>query len=396
MREKAQDRLADLGLAAEPRLRELLRSPIDSQSRLGVQRVLERMAAERRLGPTLVSIHVRQAAPRDVFAELARQGQVPIAPLRDNLWAQREWPPVTMDVTDRPFWEVVRRVCVAEGMRALYAGGEEEPGRIVLSADVTAEMDKPAVSSEELVKSAGGTSGSFLILASGAYRKGPMGTDGFADVELRLTFFADPKWRILDHPDETVLKDLRDDKGRPLPAPEPMKMQAYRPDSPIWVMHTVLTRFPADATRLGELKGSFRIALLEQSPRIEIDDVRSVRNVVRRVGRQTVQLHEVIQTDKTCNVRLTLTRNGLSPQDWRQAREVQGIELLDAKGRGLVRGQMEPTDDGEQVTYSLNFISPGDPAADPSSLPAKLVCRIPLEPRTVTIPFAMHDLPLEQ
>ena len=52
------------------------------------------------------------------------------------------------------------------------------------------------------------------------------------------------------------------------------------------------------------------------------------------------------------------------------------------------------------MTYDLNFISVNDPAAaaaaDESTLPAKLICRLPLEARTVTIPFEMHDLPLEQ
>jgi hypothetical protein len=400
VRERAQESLTELGFGAEPRLRELLRSPIDSQARLGVQRALERTAADRRLGATLVSLHVKAAAPQDVFAELARQGQVPIAPLRDNLWSQRNWPAVTMDVTDRPFWDVVQKVCVAEGLRPLYAGGDEELGRIVLSADVTGEMDKPAAGSDELGKSTGGADGSFLILASGAYRKGPIGTDGFADVELRLTFFADPKWRILDHPDETVIHAVRDDKGRPLPDPEPMKMQAYRPESPVWVMHTVLPHFPADATRLGQLKGSFRIALLEQSPVVEIDNVLNVRNVVRRTAGQAIQLREVIRTEKAYTVRLTLTRNCLSPQDWRPARELQGIQLLDAKGRGFVRGASEPVDIGDLVTYDLSFVSVNDPAAaaaaDESTLPAKLVCRLPLEARTVTIPFEMHDLPLEQ
>jgi hypothetical protein len=134
---------------------------------------------------------------------------------------------------------------------------------------------------------------------------------------------------------------------------------------------------------------------------IEIDDVLRARNVVRRVGRQIIQLHEVTRADKTYSVRLTLTRNGLSPQDWRQAREAQGIALIDDKGRSLIRGQMEPTDDGDQVTYLLTFVPPpnvtatvGAPGDSPP--PVKLVCRIPLEPRTVTIPFEMHDLPLEQ
>jgi hypothetical protein len=123
--------------------------------------------------------------------------------------------------------------------------------------------------------------------------------------------------------------------------------------------------------------------------------------VVRRVGRQVFQLHEVTRADKTYSARLTFTRDGLSPQDWRQAREVQGIAMLDDKGRSLVRGQMDTTDEGDQVTYVLTFVPPPDltatvgPGDDPNP-PVKLVCRIPLEPRTVTVPFEIYDVPLEQ
>src|SRR5436309_805952 len=80
VREKAQDRLVDLGSAAEPRLRELLDGPIDSQTRLGIQRALGQMAADRKLGPTLVTIHTKAAAPKDVFADLSRQIHLPVGP----------------------------------------------------------------------------------------------------------------------------------------------------------------------------------------------------------------------------------------------------------------------------------------------------------------------------
>ena len=179
-------------------------------------------------------------------------------------------------------------------------------------------------------------------------------------------------------------------------------MQAYRPESPIWVMRTVIPRFPSDATRIGQLKGSFRISLLEQSPVIEIDDALKARNLLRRVGRQTLQVHEVTRPDQVYGVNLTLTRNGLSPQAWRHARELQGINLIDDKGHSLTRGRTDTADLGDQVTYALTFLPAADAPAtvagpgDDQVPPVKLVCRIPLEPRTVTIPFEMHDVPLEQ
>ena len=78
-------------------------------------------------------------------------------------------------------------------------------------------MDKPAVTSSEFGKSGASPAGAFPYPGQRGVSQGPDRHRELRRVELRLTFFADPKWRILDHPDKTVLKDLRDERGRPLP-----------------------------------------------------------------------------------------------------------------------------------------------------------------------------------
>ena len=118
------------------------------------------MQAVRRLGPTLVSLHVKDAPPKDVFAELARQGRVTIAPIRESLWDSVRPEPVTIDLTDRPFWEVVREACIPAKVRAMPIGDNEGPGKIVLAPDLTDEMKSPAA-----------FSGSFMVLATGVTRR---------------------------------------------------------------------------------------------------------------------------------------------------------------------------------------------------------------------------------
>jgi hypothetical protein len=386
VREKAQDRLAELGGAAEPQLRQA-RAAGDSQTRLGAERVLQQIAAARKLGPTLVSLHVEGAPPQKVFEDLSRQAHVPILPAQENLWGRREWPPLTLDLDGRPFWEAMRRACAAAGLRPLYVGGDEEPGRIVLAADVTGDMKSPAA-----------FSGSFMVLATGVTRRIPTQENAAAsDVELQCTFYGDPKWRILSHPDEVKIDQVVDGHGRPLGRPEPMRLQVFKPQSPVWMMRTVVPAVPLTSRTLGRVKGSFTITLLEQGEPVEVPDVQSARNVVLKAGRQMIQVHEVARegnrTD-TYRVTLTLSRNGLSERDWRQAREAEGICLFDAKGRGLTRSWFEAKEGGEQVAYNLFYTGGGNPGM--LSPPARLVCRVPLEPREVTVSFELTGLAIEQ
>lgn len=393
-REKAQDRLVDLGSAAEPRLRELLDAAVDSQTRMGIQQALTQMAADRKLGPTLVTVRAKGAAPKDVFDDLSRQIHLPIGPQNEALWRQREWPAVTLELVDRPFWDALRQACAAAGVRPLFAGGDDEPRRIVLAVDVTGEMKSPSC-----------VSGAFMVMATGVTRRPTFdapppaaGAAATTDANLTLTFFADPRWRILNHPDDARVEQVSDAAGGPLPRPEPMKLPIYKASSSTWSMSTVLTKLPAgaDGDALKRLRGSFKITLLDQSDPIVVDDVLAARGVVRRAGRQSILVQEVIRNGDQYRVKLVVGRNGLTPQPWRQEREAEGVVLMDAKGRPWARGgnSAEIQDDGEQAAYDLSFVAGGDP--DPPGTPARLVCQVPLEPRELVVPFELADVAVEK
>jgi hypothetical protein len=362
-----------------------------------------------------VTLALKDATPQEVFAELARQGGVPIEAYRSSLWRQKDWPKVTLDLADEPFWSAMRQVCVKSGLRPLYDGGDGAPGRVVLLADVVGDMTAPAAFSS-----------SFMVLvnsltkvpefladegppqAEGPGGKGPAG--GAAkmpgeNLELQLTFYADPKWRILGHPDEAAIASVTDDKGNPLAVPAPMRLQVFK-DSPIWQMRTVVRGVPPGCARLTGLKGSFRIILLEQSEPVEMADVMNARNVSRRAGKQSLTLREVTKENdgQVYRVKLLLSRNGLSAQEWRQAREVEGVSLFDGRGRAMTRSGFDAQEEADQVLYDMQFV-PGageDDARgargqdDGRQAPAKLVCRVPLEPREVTVPFEFGAMPVER
>ena len=161
----------------------------------------------------------------------------------------------------------------------------------------------------------------------------------------------------------------------------------------MWTMRTILPKVPVASPRLHRLGGTFQLKLIEQSDPVEIGNVLGVRNVLRRVGRQAIQLVEVTKVNEAFHVKVIVSRNGLSEQEWRGSRELNGIQLFDAKGRPLARGSFDTQEDGDQVTYDITFVGGGDP--DGPGLPAKLVCQLPLEEREVTVPFEFIDLPVQ-
>lgn len=390
-RDVAEARLARLGedprSGVEAMLRQLVANTDSPEAGLRAQAVLEHIAAMRRLGPTRITARFEKATPQDVFAELSRQGDIPILPLRENLWRQRDWPAITLDLRDEPFWGALRRACSATGLRPIPTGGDgNEPVSIRLLADVIGDMARPV-----------SFTGSFMVLASTIQRRPDFAAPAGAPadlLEVRLTFFADPKWRIVAHPRDCQIDLAEDQNGHPLQRSKPMIMQAYKPESPVWIMRTNVPALAAETTKLKRMRGSFSVDLLEQSDPIEIDNVLNAANVMRKAGRQAVQLQEIRREGELYRVKLILSRNGLSQQDWRQQRESEGINLYDAKGRPLSRAGFDAQDQGEQVIYDLQFIanpaSPTGPGA-----PAKLTVRIPLEPRPVKVPFEFEDLAIE-
>ncbi len=397
-RDQAQDALSAMSQAVEPRLRQFVRSAPNAEARARAQLILNQLASLRKLGPTRLTLHLKDATAQQAYAELSRQCGLTIVPQGENLWRRANQTTITLDLTDEPFWAVMRRISMTFGLGAIFSGGEEEPAKITLIRNASDEMSSPAA-----------FNGSFMMLATKLARRNAF--DGGDDGEEKkmagkpeislaawVTFFADPKWHIIQHPEQAVIESACDDRGNRLPRIEPMRMQVFKPDNPIWLMRTDINHVPADCQKLRNVKGNFRIVLLEQSDPIEVPGILTVHNALRKIGQRTVQVKDVVKEGEGYKVRLTVFRNGLSSQDWRQQRESQGVQLLDDKGRPLTRGGFTGEENGDQVDYEFNFFKadPTGQVANNAGDPSKLVVQLPLEPREVIVPFEFKELAIQK
>jgi hypothetical protein len=169
-------------------------------------------------------------------------------------------------------------------------------------------------------------------------------------------------------------------------------MQTYKDGSPIWMMRGVIKGIPAAATRLKQFRGSFSLTAVEQSEPQEIPDFLQAAQTVCRSGRQSLQVVSVTLQDQMYEVKAILTRGGLSPQEWRSAMEADGIRLFDAQGRPLRKLRTSFQDGGGQVFAEFSFEKP-----TPASAGAvKLLWRMPLESRDMSVPFELNDLAIEK
>ena len=142
------------GRAAPP---QFMNATPNAEARARAQLVLNQIASNGKLGPTYVSLHLKDATPQKAFAELSRQCGIPITA---QSWQRITQPTITLEVNNEPFWAAMRRVCMTFGLRSIFTGGDGEPSAIRLIRDTADEMSSPAA-----------FNGSFMMLVTTLSRR---------------------------------------------------------------------------------------------------------------------------------------------------------------------------------------------------------------------------------
>lgn len=383
-RDRAVGRLADLGEAVENRVRRFARDARGEEARDRARAVLARLAADRRMGPTRVTLHLRDATPQAAFAELARQGGLFIRARRESLWRERDYAPLTLDLVEVPFWEAAKAVCAATGLRPMFEGGHGGDAlQLVLVPDATGEMTGPVAPAGQVT----------VLVDSLIRRPPPDGGDPAAaagDAELRLAFLADPRWRVVEYPPTATLSAVAEAGGPQLPAPDPLTLQPFLGGSPRWAMRGVIKMVPPGAKRLARVTGTLRLTLAELSPPAVVDDVLKAANVVARAGPVALTLLKVDDQEHrlfTARLVLPAVGGGNEPSAAPEA-VADSIWLVDRAGRPLRRNDFNVPDIGRlNIQYEAGtFDSPA---------PTRLVWRVPVgTPREVDLRFTFTDVPV--
>ena len=110
-RQHAADELVRMGEDARPIIKELLSRPIaDIDVRTRLETVRSLIDDNRILGPSYITIHLKDADPKVVFEELSRQCYTDLKPFPENLFDQKDLPKVSIDIDRQPFWTAMAQL----------------------------------------------------------------------------------------------------------------------------------------------------------------------------------------------------------------------------------------------------------------------------------------------
>jgi hypothetical protein len=413
-RQAAEKELVRLGDDALPAIDAMLKGngKLDAETRARLEGARRQIEEDRALGGTYVTLHLKDAAPADAVAALAKVARGPLRTYPDNLFDHGQWPRVTMDIERAPFWDALRQLCDRvglapngwnDGLRLMPNGGDGE-GQF----DGPASIDGPflivanEVHHNRSVRLAGGAGGAVAARAD---------EDDFG---VQLAAFAEPKLTVLSCSETVILDEAVDDHGNSL-RPEDAVPGVIEDvgvfvtnRGTVWDLQAPL-RYPAKnpGTKIARLRGSVTFTIRSAAETIEIGDpLRATAATTRVVNGVTIEIQPLRKEQvpnggegKGYELKLSLTGGatipGLGRPDAAQLTVQHGLRLLDDKGHAFhTRSFGSSSTDGRRTDYRLVYVGGRDEDGEPTGEPAKLVWEIPTGTKTRKAKFELKDLPM--
>src|SRR5690349_14721897 len=216
-RQAAQDQLVSMGDAARERLQRAAHEAADEETRTRAEAALAQIAENSTVGPSYITLHLKDAPPAELFKQLSRQCGVSLDSSKPDFWDNKKIPSaVSIDIDRQPFWNAMQQITELTGIEL-----RPEDGGMKLNAGKQAD----AVGERYVT-------GPFLIVANsimrnrvvmlgnnGAGGKGNVGPAPSSTFMIAMTAFAEPKMRVLGSTAVARLDQAIDENGNSLMPP---------------------------------------------------------------------------------------------------------------------------------------------------------------------------------
>ena len=388
-RQKAQDELVGMGLEVRERLKKLLRETTDEEVRTRAEAALRVLNEQASTGASIITLHMKNASPAAIFAEISKQAETDMRPTPANLWESRTWTGIDLDVDHQPFWVAMREIC-----EKLQLG--------IQSSGLSREM---MITDRNMMRVWGQApsvvSGPFLFTANmiNSHRMIDLNQPGNAtrNCNIQMLVFVEPKIRVLQGSYLARIEEAVDENGKTLVGAPRVVSEAMQPPSNWYWNLSISLMPPADAgQKIASLKGKARFIIQTKAEKAEIADVLSARNVAKVVGGKRFTLKEVRKAGESYVVQMTLYRSGWSANEWMLMYPYNIFRLEDAKGNRLMRtgNAGGGGGGGDEANVNLTFARQAWQCGESAGEPAKLLWEVPTESKEVLVPFEFKDLPM--
>jgi hypothetical protein len=380
-RQSAADQLAARGEPIRPAmvgLAVLGKTPEEQSSAAAIIARLDKVIAET---PTLITLHVKEANPRDVFAEIGKQAHMDLPIWPEDLWKDSRFgiiPKVTLDIDQQPFWVALVMACQSASAH-IQSMGQNRETTVMQGAN------------NDMLGGPRCTSGLFIVVAESAARDHQVsfipGRNFNNNDSIQFQLYADPKAHLLEVQNPATLTLATDDKGGSLIGADNAVPQYRANPQGLMANFTAALHYPNDGyTQITKLKGTVDVTMATKTETLEIPDM-AAGNKSYPIGRWNVQMQEFHVTGANGSFNLKINTGGAPPTEIYTA--AQNIRVMDAAGHALNRIGGGGSGFNNEINYQASFNSPA-----PIKTPVKLVWDIVTETKAQSIPFEFTDLPL--
>jgi hypothetical protein len=387
-RQKAQDALVQYGLDIRPRLNALLRETRDEEVRTRVEAALRHIEENRSTGASLITLHMKGASPREIFAELSRQASAELRPSPVNLWESKSWPAVDIDIERQPFWQAIQEVCTKFGVAP--------QNNMAMEMVIGDRNAGPKLWGEAPYV----ISGPFLVVCAYINRSHSVDLNQIKNIRRSCTvqfmIYPEPKMRVLQGTHSVRIDEALDENGNSLAIPGLPPDMGFNTNTWPWNMSASLMPQLNTGQKISKMRGAGRFIIQTRSEQAEISEVQNARNVTKVVAGKRFMLKEIRRQGNQYVAMITLYRAGWNQNEWNfMMYPQQTFRMVDARGIPLMRlGNGSSGGGPDQMDIDIQFQRQNWNGTENAGEPVKLLWEVPVETKEVTVPFEFADLPL--
>lgn len=385
-RQKAQETLVSFGEQALPRLKELAEKSPDEEVRTRAGAALRQIEENGQLGGSVITLHVKDAKPADVFAELGKQARADFPTYPKNLFTQNNnFPVLTLDFERVNFWTAFKEACQKTGVCPQQMGNER---KMTLQQGGSSYWNGPSV-----------VQGPFLIVANRAHKSSSVDFSGGntqQDFSLSLSAFAEPKIRVIQSSYNVKVEEATDDKGNSLVSKDKQYEGMSTGQQWMWNLNARLT-WPENGvgTKLTRFKGSVKFLIQVKSETLDVPDILTVKDLQKTVAGRRMMIKQCKKNGEQYEVQMTFFRDGMNQNDWNaMGNPGYSLRLLDKNGKSLNSHGWGGGGGMDKMDYNWTFGRDNWGGEEKAGDPFRLVWEIPVETREVDVTFEFKDLPL--
>jgi hypothetical protein len=385
-RQHAEEELVRMGEDARPLIKELLARPLaDAETRTRLESALSQINENRAAGPSFITMHLKDANPKTVFAELSRQCYSELKPFPDNLFDQSDLPKVSIDIDRQPFWKAMNIITEKTGIDLQ----QYNDGVRLMRGAFHVNSPYSIVHGPFMVVATQITRTQTQMLANGG------GTS--SDFSMQLTAYSEPKIHVLSSSASVKLDEVVDNAGHSLIPDGPDNRGYYGGGGGTWNLFAQLKYPDHPGDKIARFRGNATFLVQTKSQQVQIPDVKSLKDLNHLIGDMPVIFHDLKKNGETWELRLSAHPQAFGGNRWAQFNQsVQSkLRLIDSTGQDLDHRGMRSRGNGTGIEFTILFATSVRPAdARHSTDPDKLLWEVSTGSKEVNLPFEFKDLPM--